>query len=66
MTHRTFPTYKSVFRFYSLSEFCSNEMKVKVVSEKRKKDVTYSQIHPALQQIPAHSTLELCLSLVSS
>ena len=21
----------------------------------------YSQIHPALQQIPAHSTLELCL-----
>ena len=20
----------------------------------------YSQIHPALQQIPAHSTLELC------
>ena len=26
----------------------------------------YSQIHPALQQIPAHSTLELCLWLVSS
>ena len=25
-----------------------------------------SQIHPALQQIPAHSTLELCLWLVSS
>ena len=23
--------------------------------------VSYSQIHPALQQIPAHSTLELCL-----
>ena len=26
----------------------------------------YSQIHPALQQIPAHSTLEHCLRLVSS
>ena len=26
----------------------------------------YSQIHEALQQIPAHSTLELCLWLVSS
>ena len=26
----------------------------------------YSQIHPALQQIPAYSTLELCLWLVSS
>ena len=26
----------------------------------------YSQIHPALQQIPAHSTLELGLWLVSS
>ena len=26
----------------------------------------YSQIHPALQQIPAHSTRELCLWLVSS
>ena len=23
--------------------------------------VSYSQIHPALQQIPAHSSLELCL-----
>ena len=40
MPYRTFPTYKSVFRFYSLSEFCSNGMKVKVVLEKRKKDVT--------------------------
>ena len=29
-------------------------------------DRSYSQIHPALQQIPAHSTLELCLWLVSS
>ena len=28
--------------------------------------INYSQIHPALQQIPAHSTLELCLWLVSS
>ena len=26
----------------------------------------YSQIHPALQQSPAHSTLELCLWLISS
>ena len=25
-----------------------------------------SQIHPALQQIPVHSTLELCLWLVRS
>ena len=25
----------------------------------------YTQIHPALQQIPTHSTLELCLRLVS-
>ena len=44
MPYRTFPTYKSVFRFYSLSEFCSNGMKVKVVLEKRKKDVTWSQV----------------------
>ena len=25
------------------------------------RSANYSQIHPALQQIPAHSTLELCL-----
>ena len=58
MPYRTFPTYKSVFRFYSLSEFCSNEMKVKVVLEKRKKTSPSRKWEKKTKKEPVGSALK--------